>query len=397
VDPVAAIRLAAVVKRVVPWRRVFVVGAGFLTFMGLVGVTAFTSLLGSGDSSLSSGLSSCINPNVGVTSATLNSRQMANAAAIIAEGQRLGIPERGWIIAIATAMQESKLDNTLTPAQSDRDSAGMFQQRAPWGTLADRMDPAISANMFYQGGHGGQPGLKSVANWVSLPLAKAAQAVQVSAFPGAYAKWEVLATETVARILAANGVAPTANTPATTAPTVNPVAGLSLRCTGQATIANWTSLAGTTPGERAVNAAAQMIDMDYSWGGGNFDGPTKGIAQGANTIGFDCSGLVRYGWYVGTSGAIQFPHSSKAIAADPKSSPIAPNQIQAGDILSFATEGGSGLDNVSHDGLADGRGGMVHAPHTGAKITYIANVLGNTYYSSRLVSITRPNVPPAAP
>ncbi|CAI6334329.1 unnamed protein product [Periconia digitata] len=111
----------------------------------------------------------------------------------------LGLPKRACLVAIATAQQESGirvLANTGEPASynyphdgegSDHDSVGIFQQRPGWGTVKDRMDPASSADKFLNR-------LKTVSNWQSLSIAQAAQKVQVSAFPDAYAKWETLAT-----------------------------------------------------------------------------------------------------------------------------------------------------------------------------------------------------------
>jgi hypothetical protein len=95
------------------------------------------------------------------------------------------------IIALSTAMQESTLRNLN---YGDRDSLGLFQQRAAWASAADRRDPHKSAHMFLTGGQGGQRGLLDIPGWQSMPVWQAAQSVQVSAFPTAYAKWEAAAT-----------------------------------------------------------------------------------------------------------------------------------------------------------------------------------------------------------
>ncbi|MGL4177530.1 MAG: M23 family metallopeptidase [Dermatophilaceae bacterium] len=124
--------------------------------------------------------------------------QIAAARTIITVGAQLKVPERGHVVAIATAMQESTLRADLTEAQSDRDSAGLFQQRRPWGPLADRTNAAKASAMFYTGGQGGQPGLLDIDGWQTMPITRAAQAVQVSAFPDAYARWEPLARSIVA-------------------------------------------------------------------------------------------------------------------------------------------------------------------------------------------------------
>jgi hypothetical protein len=111
--------------------------------------------------------------------------QLRNAATIISIARSLGFGDRGAQIALITAMQESTLRNLNF---GDRDSLGLFQQRGAWGSARDRTTPAVAARMFLLGGQGGQPGLKSFP-WRTMGLAEAAQAVQVSAFPGAYGKW----------------------------------------------------------------------------------------------------------------------------------------------------------------------------------------------------------------
>lgn len=124
----------------------------------------------------------------------LSNEQLNNAATIIGVGKSLGATTRDNIIAIMTAMQESTLRN-LT--YGDRDSVGLFQQRNAWGSFADRTNPSKSARMFFLGGQAGQRGLFDFPNRTKMSLAQAAQAVQVSAFPSAYAKWEDMARAVV--------------------------------------------------------------------------------------------------------------------------------------------------------------------------------------------------------
>jgi murein DD-endopeptidase MepM/ murein hydrolase activator NlpD len=134
--------------------------------------------------------------------------QRANAAVIVATGGRMGIPARGFVIALAVAMQESTLhvlanDNPQYPLVAahslalphqgvgrDHDSVGLFQQRPSppegaggWGTVGELMDPATSAAKFYAS-------LQRIPDWQKLPLTVAAQMVQRSAFPDAYQKWQ---------------------------------------------------------------------------------------------------------------------------------------------------------------------------------------------------------------
>ncbi|WP_078957828.1 heavy metal transporter [Streptomyces glaucescens] len=112
--------------------------------------------------------------------------QAVNAATITAVGTARGLPERAVTIALATALQESALRNI---DHGDRDSLGLFQQRPSqgWGTEKQIMDPIYSAGMFYD--H-----LVEVPGYTRLPLTVAAQRVQRSGFPQAYAKHEPDAT-----------------------------------------------------------------------------------------------------------------------------------------------------------------------------------------------------------
>ncbi|WP_062302003.1 hypothetical protein [Demequina subtropica] len=114
--------------------------------------------------------------------ATLTAEQAGNAALISAASARLGLPARGATIGIATAMQESSLVNI---DYGDRDSIGLFQQRPSqgWGTVEQIMDPYYSADTFYAA-------LVKVHGWQDMAVTVAAQTVQRSAFPDAYATRE---------------------------------------------------------------------------------------------------------------------------------------------------------------------------------------------------------------
>ncbi|MFE5025238.1 heavy metal transporter [Streptomyces sp. NPDC056656] len=114
------------------------------------------------------------------------SEQAVNAATISAVGTSRGMPERAVTIALATALQESGLRNIH---HGDRDSLGLFQQRPSegWGTQAQIMDPVYAAGRFY-----GR--LDKIPGYSRLPLTVAAQRVQRSGYPQAYAKHEPDAT-----------------------------------------------------------------------------------------------------------------------------------------------------------------------------------------------------------
>ena len=77
----------------------------------------------------------------------------------------------------------------------DRDSVGLFQQRPSqgWGTPEQLQDPAYAARLFYVGNEGYTRGLLDIRGWQSMTVTQAAQAVQISAYPDHYAKWETSA------------------------------------------------------------------------------------------------------------------------------------------------------------------------------------------------------------
>jgi hypothetical protein len=119
--------------------------------------------------------------------------QLTHAATIVAAAARRDLPERAAAIALATALQESKLRNLDA---GDRDSIGLFQQRPSqgWGTPEELSDPRYAAGEFYD--H-----LVRVRGWQKMRLTDAAQAVQRSAHPELYQKWESDATTLAAALL----------------------------------------------------------------------------------------------------------------------------------------------------------------------------------------------------
>ncbi|MEU7843658.1 hypothetical protein AB0B39_22185 [Micromonospora sp. NPDC049114] len=123
----------------------------------------------------------------------LNDEQTANVKAIIAATKKAGLPERAAVISIATSLQESKLENLgHLGDMNDHDSLGLFQQRpsSGWGTPEQITDPEYSTTAFLKG-------LRQVDGWQDMPLTEAAQTVQVSAYPDAYAQWEQQAADLV--------------------------------------------------------------------------------------------------------------------------------------------------------------------------------------------------------
>jgi hypothetical protein len=108
--------------------------------------------------------------------------QAEHAALITALSVRRGMPARAASIALATAYQESDLTNLET---GDRDSLGLFQQRPSqgWGTPEQILDPVYATNAFYDA-------LDEVDGYESMEITVAAQEVQRSGFPDAYADHE---------------------------------------------------------------------------------------------------------------------------------------------------------------------------------------------------------------
>ncbi|MDR6989098.1 hypothetical protein J2Y66_003606 [Paenarthrobacter nitroguajacolicus] len=125
---------------------------------------------------------------VGAENHELATDQAANASLITAISVRRGLPPRAASIALATAMQESRLRNINYGDEAGPDSRGLFQQRPSqgWGTEAQVMDPVYAANAFFDG-------LVKVPGYESMEITQAAQAVQRSAFPRAYAQHEGMA------------------------------------------------------------------------------------------------------------------------------------------------------------------------------------------------------------
>ncbi|WP_436536885.1 peptidase M23 [Actinoplanes sp. HUAS TT8] len=115
--------------------------------------------------------------------------QLANARLIVTIGTERQMPRPALVIAVATAMQESGLRNLRG---GDRDSIGLFQQRPSqgWGTPKQLSDPGYQTRKFYDK-------LLTIHGWQDMRLTQAAQAVQISAFPEAYAKHTAAATRLV--------------------------------------------------------------------------------------------------------------------------------------------------------------------------------------------------------
>ncbi|TAM69084.1 MAG: LysM peptidoglycan-binding domain-containing protein [Microbacteriaceae bacterium] len=137
------------------------------------------------------------------TMTSLSAEMRTNAQTIIVVGRAEGVDDYGIVIALAAAMQESGLRNRPV---GDRDSLGLFQQRPStgWGTPEQIMDPTFAARSFFGGDNNPHPGLTKglldIPGWSSMTVSQAAQAVQLSAHPDAYAKWEASARAWLAEL-----------------------------------------------------------------------------------------------------------------------------------------------------------------------------------------------------
>jgi cell wall-associated NlpC family hydrolase len=297
------------------------VGAALLVLpvLMMMGSAAFLT----GDDSSEDSATCVPTAEAGGRSISLDTEQLTNAGTIIATGAKLQVPVRGLVIAVATALQESVLRNL---DHGDRDSVGLFQQRAGWGSLQERTDPPTSASMFYAGGRAGQPGLLDIPDWRRMTLTEAAQAVQRSAFPNAYAKWEPLAQSLVQSVTGES---------------------VDVGCSD----AVQASLPQNEVGAMLRVALAQQGDP-YVWG-----------ATGPDA--FDCSGLVVYSWR-------QAGYRLTVRTADQMydiSTPLREGEEKPGDLLFGAFSGShAGSGNAGHVMIVVRPGVAVQAPETGRNV-----------------------------
>jgi cell wall-associated NlpC family hydrolase len=294
------------------------IGAALVMFLA-IGFVVFAPNSGTGTPSGPRTCDAGIGPlssarQAGSTIETLSDEQKRNAATIIAVGKEMGLPPRAWLVALATAMQESTLRNI---DYGDRDSLGLFQQRPSqgWGSPAEVTDPQYSARKFYDA-------LQGSGNWEAKPVTKAAQDVQRSAFPHAYAKWEGLAAQlvgTLAEVPDPSGCGPgSASLPVGVART-------------------------------AIDAALKEVGKPYVWG-----------AEGPDT--YDCSGLMQWAYNIA---GINLPRVSRDQFNAGGHVPV--REAQPGDLMFYATDR-SDPTTIHHVFLYMGDGQMVEAPYSGQNV-----------------------------
>lgn len=280
--------------------------------------------------------------------------QIPNAKTIVATGAALGVPARGQVIALATALQESGLENL---SSGDRDSLGLFQQRPSqgWGTPAQLMDPAYAATAFYKA-------LLRVPGWQQLPLTEAAQAVQHSGFPDAYAKWESLASALQQAVATVLGQASPSGTPAATPSPVTAggcapgIGGVDWGTIPPGSLPSGYQIPADAPAavKAAIRFALGQLGTPYQWGG------SCTAAHGPDPMGHcDCSSLVQQAYL---AGGISLPRTTYGQVL--QGTPVSANSLLPGDLL-FTEPGPAG---PGHVGMYIGEGLVVEAPHTGAVV-----------------------------
>lgn len=262
-----------------------------------------------------------------------DTEQLDNAAIIVRAAKSDRVPVHGWVVALAAAMQESGLRNLH---HGDRDSLGLFQQRpsAGWGTRLDLLDPRYAARAFFGGPHRPsgehERGLLDVRGWQQMSVTEAAQAVQQSAFPSAYAQWQETAAALATRLTGVN-------------------------VTGCATITGTPASVPSGPVGRAIAFATDQLGKPYVWG-----------AAGPST--YDCSGLVLRAW---NAGGVVLPRTSREQYGAGSHLPVA--AAQPGDLLFWAYDR-SNAATIHHVaiylGRRNGRPTIIEAPEPGKSVQY---------------------------
>jgi cell wall-associated NlpC family hydrolase len=146
------------------------------------------------------------------------------------------------------------------------------------------------------------------------------------------------------------------------------------------------SLAAGGSAGTVISRALSAVGIIYAWGGGNAEGPTRGIHDFGvadmfgdfNKIGFDCSGLMVYAF---AGAGVSLPHFSGYQYESGRHVPL--SQIQPGDMLFYSSNGrASGIHHVT---LYIGHGQMVEAYESGMPV----RVTSVRYYDGIMPFATR--------
>ncbi|WP_179476036.1 NlpC/P60 family peptidoglycan endopeptidase RipB [Mycolicibacterium vinylchloridicum] len=142
-----------------------------------------------------------------------------------------------------------------------------------------------------------------------------------------------------------------------------------------ATVTPGRRVSGSQAIEYVIRRAGSQMGVPYSWGGGSLTGPSLGIDSGANTVGFDCSGLTRYA-FAGV-GVLLPRFSGDQYSAGRH---VAPSEAKRGDLL-FWGPGGS-----QHEAIYLGGGQMLEAQQTGVPVKISpVRTGGMTPYVTRII------------
>lgn len=285
--------------------------------------------------------------NVHIQGLDLPAEQIPNAQTIVATGISLDVPAKGQIIAIATAIQESRLRNL---SSGDRDSLGLFQQRPSqgWGTAQQISDPVYASEQFYTR-------LLAVDGWQQMTVAQAAQAVQKSGYPDAYAQWEDLAAalqRAIAKTFPNAGTG-TASEPGTGTDGCPPDQdGTSFGPIPEGSVPKGYAIPqdANPKARKAVEWAMQQLGTLYQWGGSCAD------ARGPDPMGrCDCSSLMQQAY---KHAGINLTRTTYTQVNEGKA--VSPNALKPGDLIfSRGTPA-----RPEHVGMYMGEGLVIEAPRT---------------------------------
>ncbi|SOE32582.1 C40 family peptidase [Streptomyces sp. OK228] len=301
--------------------------------------------------------------------------QIPNAKTIQATGVAMKMPTRGQIVALATALQESGLRNL---DYGDRDSLGLFQQRPSqgWGTAAEIRDPVHASTKFYER-------LLKVSGWQSMTITQAAQAVQNSGFPDAYAKWEPLATalqKALAKSLGQNGSSGTGSEVEQTGSSAATECG-----TGEDGSSFGAIPAGSVPeGYKIPASAPKSVRTAIRWGLGQLGTPYQwggscSAPHGQDPMGrCDCSSLMQASY---KAGGVSLSRTTYTQVREGKA--VSVDALKPGELL--FTRGTTKVPE--HVGMFIGQGLILQAPRTGdvVKISTLADWRADIVAARRVV------------
>lgn len=274
--------------------------------------------------------------------------QVSVAAVIMQTAEAEGLGSAAQIIGLITAQQESTMGLNTQPTGAG--DAGPFQQRTLdgwYGSLEQVNDVAYAARAFFKGvtaqslgdygsagggeGYGHLPGLVDVDGWETMAPGDAAQAVQRSAHPGAYAAH----VDAAQRLMTA-------------------LSGVEVNIDSTATMCNAGGDIGATgDAKAAIERGRGLLATPYEFGGGGVHGPDTGI---------DCSGFIQY--MLAAVGVTDLPRTSQQQFDALSGSPIEPSQIRPGDLIFYAKgrTGTVGSPNaISHVSMYAGNGKMIES------------------------------------